>query len=77
LKEKNQHSQQRPPESDPHPPPGKRLREGKDKIIPEDFEYLINLGVSREQWGSLHGHFGEDASHRPHINSGGIVARAE
>lgn len=43
---------------------------------PEDAEYFVNLGITREQ-RLTHGHFCKDAPDGPHVDGGGIVARAK
>jgi hypothetical protein len=46
-------------------------------LIPKYLENLINFRITREQWSSLHRHFGENTTHRPHINGGGIMTRTQ
>jgi hypothetical protein len=45
-------------------------------FLPEDLEDLVNLRIAREQW-LLGDHFGEDASHRPHVDTGGVLATSQ
>src|SRR5690242_19283230 len=44
-----------------------------DNNVPEDLEDLVNLGIARKQ-RLARAHLGEDASHRPHVNSGRVLA---
>jgi hypothetical protein len=47
------------------------------RVLPENLEYLIDLGVARKQRCSFADHLRKDAADRPHVDSRGIVARAK
>lgn len=49
----------------------------KEIDLPEDLENLVNFRVAWEEWDAAHDHLRKDAPDRPHVNSGGVVARAK
>jgi hypothetical protein len=48
-------------------------RPGRKANIPEDLENLINLRITREQ-RLFHGHFRENTSNTPHVDSGRVMS---
>ena len=43
------------------------------KNTPEDLENLVNLRITREEWGSLHDHLSHNATNGPHVDRRGVV----